>query len=65
MATIPTQTYRLIPVPFCSTTDFTVLADYCEHYAEVLLEGSDPSQRQGLCDRLADCLALLHPTLND
>ncbi|WP_213991171.1 hypothetical protein [Sodalis sp. dw_96] len=65
MANTPIQTYQLIPLPFSSATDFTVLADYCEHYAESLLENSDPAQRQGLCCRLAACLDLLQPTLED
>lgn len=65
MATIPTQTHLLLAVPFNATTDFTVLASYCEIFAETLIESDDPMLRLALCGRLAACLALLRPTLND
>ncbi len=42
MATIPTQTHPLLAVPFNAATDFTVLADHCENFAETLIESDDP-----------------------
>ena len=65
MATIPTQTHPLLAVPFNAATDFTVLADHCENFAETLIESDDPMLRLALCGRLAACLTLLQPTLND
>ncbi|WP_132923835.1 hypothetical protein [Sodalis ligni] len=55
----------MLSLTFSSTTDFTELAGYCERFAETLLESSDPGLRHALCERLADCLALLHPKLDD
>jgi len=65
MATIPNQTHPLLAVPFNAATDFTVLADHCDRFAETLIESDDPALRLALCGRLAACLALLRPTLND
>ncbi|EGK3926894.1 hypothetical protein IPA58_003671 [Escherichia coli] len=65
MATIPIQTHPLLAVPFNAATDFTVLADHCENFAETLIESDDPVLRLALCGRLAACLTLLQPTLND
>lgn len=65
MATIPTQIHPLLSVPFNAATDFTVLADHCDRFAETLLENADPTLRLALCGRLAACLSLLRPTLND
>lgn len=65
MATIPTQIHPLLSVPFNAATDFTVLADHCDRFAVTLLENADPTLRLALCGRLAACLSLLRPTLND
>lgn len=65
MATIPTQIHPLLAIPFSAATDFTVLADHCDRFAETLIESDDPALRLALCGRLAACLALLRPTLND
>ncbi|XBS69570.1 hypothetical protein ABK905_25005 [Acerihabitans sp. KWT182] len=65
MAMILNQTHPLLSITFSPTTDFTELAEYCEQFAETLLESSDPRLRHALCERLGDCLELLHPTLND
>lgn len=65
MATIPTQTHPLLSVPFNAATDFTVLADHCDRFAEALLESGDPTLRLALCGRLVAGLSLLRPTLND
>ncbi|ECJ2453058.1 hypothetical protein JGY68_003350 [Salmonella enterica] len=65
MATTPIQTHPLLSVPFNAATDFTDLADYCDRFAETLIESDDPALRLALCGRLAACLALLRPTLND
>ncbi|BDA53092.1 Uncharacterised protein [Raoultella ornithinolytica] len=65
MATTLTQIHPLLTVPFNAATDFTVLADYCESFAETLIESDDPTLRLALCGRLAACLSMLRPTLND
>ncbi|PLY36745.1 hypothetical protein F164LOC_13790 [Pectobacterium carotovorum] len=65
MATILTQAHLLLTVPFSAATDFTVLADHCENFAETLIESDDTALRLALCGRLAACLALLGPTLNE
>ncbi|ACT11918.1 MULTISPECIES: hypothetical protein [Pectobacterium] len=64
MATTLTQTHPLLTLPFSAATDFTVLAGHCENFAEILIESDDPALRLALCGRLAACLALLRPTLN-
>lgn len=43
MATTPIQTHPLLAVPFNAATDFTVLADHCENFAETLIESNDPT----------------------
>ncbi|ECC1671283.1 hypothetical protein [Salmonella enterica] len=63
MATIPTQTYPLLAVPFNAATDFTVLASHCENFAETLIENDDPTLKMALCGRINTCLTLLQPTL--
>ncbi|WP_318376577.1 hypothetical protein [Enterobacter sp.] len=65
MATTLNQTHPLLTVPFTADTDFTVLADHCEHFAETLIESDDPALRLAMCGRLNACLMLLQPTLND
>lgn len=65
MATIPTRTHPLLTVPFSATTDFTVLADYCEHFAQTLAEDDDHTLKMALCGRLNACLTLLQPGLLD
>ncbi|NLS54455.1 hypothetical protein GJ675_12475 [Hafnia alvei] len=69
MATTPTQTHSSecspLTLSFNSGTDFTVLADHCEQFADALIESHHSGERRALCYRLADCLNLLHPTLND
>lgn len=69
MATTPTQTHTSKTSPltlsFDINTDFTVLADYCERFADSLIESAKPGERRVLCYRLAECLELLYSTLND
>ncbi|XBS71863.1 hypothetical protein ABK905_10445 [Acerihabitans sp. KWT182] len=65
MATIPIQIHALLSIPVDSTTDFTVLAGHSENLADALLHRDDPALRAALCRRLAYCLGLLRPTLND
>lgn len=69
MATIPTQSHSsknsLLTLSFNADTDFTVLADYCEHVADALIESHHSGERRALCYRLVDCLNLLNSTLND
>ncbi|WP_281080902.1 hypothetical protein [Klebsiella quasivariicola] len=56
---------ELLSVPFSAATDFTVLADHCENFAETLIESNDPTLKMALCGRLNACLTLLQPTLLD
>ena len=63
MATTLDQTHQLLTIPFSSTTDFTVLASYCENFAEALIECDDPVMKMALCGRINTCLTLLQPTL--
>lgn len=65
MATIPTQTHPLLAVSFNAATDFTVLANHCENFAETLIENNDPTLKMALCGRINACLTLLQPTLLD
>ncbi|AKE58956.1 TPA: hypothetical protein ACT195_004617 [Raoultella planticola] len=65
MATILAQAHPLLTVPFSANTDFTVLADYCESFAETLIESDDSALRLALCGRLRASLSLLQLTLND
>ncbi|HKS34471.1 MAG TPA: hypothetical protein VJS14_12150 [Enterobacteriaceae bacterium] len=65
MATILTRTHPLLTVPFSATTDFTVLADHCECFAQTLIEDDDPALKMALCGRLIACLTLLQPGLLD
>ncbi|CND06168.1 hypothetical protein [Yersinia pseudotuberculosis] len=69
MATIPTQSHSsensLLTLSFNADTDFIVLANYCERFADALMESHHSDERLALCYRLVDCLNLLHPTLND
>lgn len=69
MATTPTQTHSPESSPFTlslnADTDFTVLAEHCERFADALMESHHSGERQTLCYRLGDCLNLLLSTLND
>ncbi|PLP23136.1 hypothetical protein CWM92_24815, partial [Klebsiella michiganensis] len=63
MATTPIQTHPLLSVHFNAATDFTVLADHCDRFAETLIENDDPALKMALCGRLSSALTLLQPTL--
>ncbi|EDS4736996.1 hypothetical protein B0C58_002943 [Salmonella enterica subsp. enterica serovar Oranienburg] len=65
MATIPTETHPLLTIPFSAATDFTDLADYCEHVADALIAHDDPTLKMAFYGRLSACLTLLRPTLLD
>ena len=54
---------KLLAVTFNAATDFTVLADHCENFAETLIENDDPTLKMALCGRLNAALVLLQPTL--
>lgn len=54
---------ELLSVSFSAATDFTVLADHCENFAETLIGSNDPTLKMALCGRLNACLTLLQPTL--
>ncbi len=57
--------HPIFTVPFSHNTDFTVLANHCERFAQTLLETDEPAEKLALCARLSACLALLQPTLNE
>ena len=65
MVTILAPDYDLLSVPFSTATDFTDLADYCDRFAQTLIECHDPALKMALCGRLNTCLSLLQPTLNE
>ncbi len=65
MATTLAQTHPLLSVPFNAATDFTVLAEHCKQFAEILIEHDDPTLKMALCGRLSACLQLLQPSRLD
>lgn len=65
MATTLTPTHPLLTIPFSANTDFIVLAEHCERFADALMEIHHSGERQTLCYRLGDCLNLLSSTLKD
>ncbi|MCU6667265.1 hypothetical protein M8013_00620 [Enterobacteriaceae bacterium H4N4] len=65
MATTPTHAHALFTVPFSHNSDFTELANYCERFAQTLLESDEQGEKLALCARLSACLALLQPMLNE
>ncbi|MBB1201214.1 hypothetical protein EGM70_13050 [Enterobacteriaceae bacterium 89] len=65
MATTPTLDSDLLTIPFSAATDFTVLADCCDRFAETLIECHDPAQKMALLGRISACLAILRPTLGE
>ncbi|KKI47665.1 hypothetical protein XK97_08685 [Obesumbacterium proteus] len=60
MATTPTHSSENSPftLSFNAQTDFTVLADHCERFADALIESRHSDERRALCYHLADCLTL-------
>ena len=58
-------TQDLLNIPFTQDTDFTVLAEHCEIFAQTLVDCDDAAEKLALCGRLSACLALLQPTMND
>lgn len=52
-------------IPFSAATNFTTLADYCEHFAETIIECHDLALKMAPCGRLSTCLTLLRPTLGE
>jgi len=65
MATILDPNVDLLTIPFSAETDFTVLADCCDRFAETLIECHDPAQKMALLGRINACLAILRPTLGE
>ncbi|KEM92531.1 hypothetical protein [Escherichia coli] len=65
MATTLTSECNLLVIPFSAVTNFTTLADYCEHFAETIIECHDLALKMAPCGRLSPCLALLRPTLGE
>lgn len=65
MATTLTSECNLLVIPFSAATNFTTLADYCEHFAETIIECHDLALKMASCGRLSTCLALLRPTLGE
>lgn len=58
MATTPTIN-SLLSIPFNAAVDYTTLADYCDKFAENLMESDDPVVSLALCGRLSACMMLL------
>lgn len=65
MATTLNPDHPLVPVTFTADTDFTVLADHCALFAEILVESSDPVQKLALCGRMSAGLSILKSALSD
>ncbi|TDN60433.1 hypothetical protein [Scandinavium goeteborgense] len=65
MTTLLSPDCDLLTFPFTAATDFTVLADCCDRFAETLMECNDDVYKMALLGRLSACLALLGPTLHD
>ncbi len=65
MATTLNPTHPLLSALFSADTDFTVLADDCERFADALIESDSLGQQRAICYRLAECLKLLYATVND
>lgn len=69
MATTSNQTHSSenspLTLSFNAYTDFTTLADYCERFADAMIESDSLGQQRALCYRLAECLNLLFATVND
>ncbi|MRS15437.1 hypothetical protein GJV06_11140 [Enterobacteriaceae bacterium RIT691] len=65
MSTSHTPYNDLLTIPFSAATDFTDLADYCDRFAETLIECDDTAQKLALLGRMGACLALLRPTLDE
>jgi len=65
MATILNTECDLLTLPFSAATDFTDLADFCDRFAETLIDCSDPAYKMALLGRMGACLALLRPTLDE
>lgn len=65
MATTPTQIHPLLTLSVDPNADFTVLADYCEQFAEAQAEFNFPGLRASFCERLIACLTWLRATQND
>ncbi|MGL4172039.1 hypothetical protein ABQJ53_17670 [Morganella morganii] len=65
MATTLNPDHPLVSVSFTADTDFTVLADHCALFAEVLIESADPVQKLALCGRISTGLSLLKSKLSD
>ncbi|MFZ3618176.1 hypothetical protein ACOYA6_02920 [Leclercia barmai] len=43
--------HPIFTVPFSHNTDFTVLANHCERFAQTLLETDEPAEKLALCAR--------------
>lgn len=65
MATTLNPDHPLFSVSFSADTDFTVLADHCALFAEILIESVEPVQKLALCGRISACLTLLQSALSD
>jgi len=65
MATILDPNTDLLTIPFSAETDFTIIADCCDRFAESLIDCHEPAQKMALLGRISACLALLRPTLGE
>lgn len=58
---IPEQ--ELLTLPFSAATEFFVLADYCDLFAQELIECQQPVYKVALLGRISACLTLLRPMI--
>ncbi|MFK3662431.1 hypothetical protein ACI2I2_18250 [Scandinavium sp. NPDC088450] len=65
MATIISTDCDVLTLPFSAATDFTDLAEYCDRFAETLIECDETTQKLALLGRMGACLAVLRPTLDE
>ncbi|WP_330983372.1 MULTISPECIES: hypothetical protein [Enterobacterales] len=65
MANIIHTDCDVLTLPFSAATDFTDLADYCDRFAETLIECNETTQKLALLGRMGACLAVLRPTLDE
>ncbi|MGL4724331.1 MAG: hypothetical protein ACRCWW_07485 [Scandinavium sp.] len=63
MTTIRNTDCDLLSLPFNAATDFFVLADYCDLFAQDLIESHEPLYKMALLGRISTCLALLRPMI--
>lgn len=63
MTTFPHPEYESLALSFSAATDFNILADYCDLFAQDLIECHEPVAKLALLGRLNAGLALLRPVI--